>query len=244
MGISRYVIIVGIFTVTALALLKRQTDESEVISFQNLEQDAEKIVQVKTNDTEFDKTVEEVTESLPDSLESTPALSHERTLQYSQDQLSEEQIAEKITQAKIDLARVEGVNVRKNAQFERLIAKESSVELPLLEAELAYRIEGWRSAWEAGNIEAYLSFYGEGFSPSDGKSLEQWKNSRAKLVSPKRAIQLELRDFSVSYDESSSRSLVRFTQYYKSGNFEETVGKRLILASQNDLWKIISETTE
>ena len=107
-----------------------------------------------------------------------------------------------------------------------------------------------RVPWEAIYLPATeaisygLSFYGEGFSPSDGKSLEQWKNSRAKLVSPKRAIQLELRDFSVSYDESSSRSLVRFTQYYKSGNFEETVGKRLILASQNDLWKIISETTE
>jgi len=234
--------------VTAVVFVKWQTNDNEVISFNHFQQDdeteEEKSKEVDAPTNQKQEGLEVKTEPLPDSLEPTPAMSFERSIAYSQDQLSEEQLAQRIAQAKMDLARIEAANARKNAQFERIVERENSVELPLLEAELAYRIEGWRRAWEAGNLDAYLSYYGADFTPTDGKSLEQWKNSRAKLVSPQRSIQLELKDFSVSYDEPSNRSLVRFTQYYKSGSFEETVSKRLILASQNNQWKIIAETTE
>lgn len=162
----------------------------------------------------------------------------------SEDQLSDEELAKQIELARQQLAQVEAVNARKQAQVERAMASEGSAEQPLIEAELAYRIGGWRQAWRTGDAHAYFQFYSDNFKPNGGKNIEQWKSERAKRLNPAEPIDLTLEDFEVTFDEQTQRSLVTFKQFYKSGNYQDSVKKRLVLANEEGHWKIISEVSQ
>ncbi len=162
----------------------------------------------------------------------------------AEEELTDEQLAAQIEIAQRRLARVEALNAQKQALFEREIAQTDSAEQPLIEAEIAYRIGGWRQAWRTGNVRAYFDFYSKEFRPSNGKSMEQWKAQRVERLNPEKPIDLNLEDFDVEFDEATQRSLITFTQHYKSGDYEDVAKKRLVMANEQGQWMILSETTQ
>jgi len=182
---------------------------------------------------------------LGDTRETLPQLSpnSERDMP-EEDQLTEDQLAEQIKLAQEKLAQVEAMNARKQAQVDKMLAQESSAEQPLIEAELAYRIGGWRQAWRTGDVHNYFNYYSDKFKPSNGKSFDEWKAQRVKRLNPERPIDLDLENFEVTFDPATQRSLVTFRQFYKSGDYQDTSKKRLIMANEQGQWKIVSETTQ
>ena len=54
------------------------------------------------------------------------------------------------------------------------------------------RLESWRHAWSARDVDAYLAHYGAGFRPAKEPSREAWAASRRRVISSRPDIQLAL----------------------------------------------------
>lgn len=245
MSMLRYTVATALFLVCAVAIVKWQTSPQEKISFTPPAAESNITEAKPKGQTKLSNAVVGSEEDLPyQPLEATPAVILERPLPHAGAQLSDEQLATQISIAQQQLQQVEAVNQRKQAQFQKILAQESTAEKSLLEAELAYQIGGWRDAWQAGEIDQYLSYYSEAFQPKGRETFEQWKRRRLRLVNATRSIELQMEDFEVSYDPATNRSLVTFTQFYESENYKDVSKKRIIFENQQDRWMIVSETTE
>jgi len=249
----RYIAAIVIVLACAVAVVQWQTSHDEIISFTppSIEETTTDLEsQPDLNPTDLDNSKlssssSEQAKKLPyQPLEATPSALLDRRVPSPQVELSDEQLATQISIAKQQLEQVEAVNQRKQSQFAKILKNESTAEQPLLEAELAYRIGGWRDAWQAGEVDRYLSFYSSAFQPNNRETFEQWKARRVRLVSATRSIQLQMEDFSVVYDSQTKRSLVTFTQFYESANYTDVSKKRIIFENQEGQWMIVSEITE
>ena len=249
----RYIAAIVIVLACAVAVVQWQTNPHETISFTPPpagETTLDLEIQSESNPPDIDKSklessLNERVENLPyQPLEATPSAIVDRRIPSPQIELSDEQLATQISIAKQQLEQVEAVNQRKQSQFAKILEQESTAEQSLLEAELAYRIGAWRDAWQAGEVDRYLSFYSSTFQPNNRETFDQWKARRIRLVSATRSIQLQMEDFSVVYDPETKRSLVTFTQFYESANYKDVSKKRIVFESQLDQWMIVSEITE
>lgn len=178
------------------------------------------------------------------STEARPELIPFDNMQPTEKVLSDAQLAKQIKLAQARLAEIEALNERKQNQVQELLSQEQSAEKSLLEAELAYYIDGWRRAWSRGDVSTYFEFYSQQFKPSGDRTLEQWKAQRAKRLNPKSPVELSLENVQVEFDPESQRSSVRFKQIYKSATLKDISEKRLILANEQGRWKIIAETSQ
>ncbi len=104
-------------------------------------------------------------------------------------------------------------------------------------------LEGWRSAWAAQDVEAYLSFYKEGFRPDSGASHANWLRDRNRKLTNPRFIRLGLSEIKIS-PVSFHKVRVSFLQSYQSDTFRSTARK--VILWERDLptsenWKITQE---
>lgn len=249
----RYIAAIVIVLACAVAVVHWQTNPHETISFTppSAEETTSDIeTQQELNPSNIDNSKlgsssNEEAENLPyQPLEATPSAILDRRIPSPQIELSDEQLATQISIAKQQLEQVEAVNQRKQSQFAKILEQESTAEQSLLEAELAYRIGGWRDAWQAGEVDRYLSFYSSTFQPSNRETFDQWKARRVRLVSATRSIQLQMENFLVVYDPETKRSLVTFIQFYESANYKDVSKKRIVFENQQGQWMIVSEITE
>lgn len=109
---------------------------------------------------------------------------------------------------------------------------------------LLAEIEAWRSDWESGDVEAYLSHYAKDFW--SGKfNLASWSDRKRRVARGKRFQQVELKDLSLfGYPASATdRPIVvaSFHQDYNSNNFSSSMGKRLYLTLEDGDWKVLYE---
>lgn len=248
----RYLILLILVVAAAAVAVLWQEDDTPTITFTrpaDLEnEEPDKVVpndESLSTQNDLDKpSIVPLTEPLTAApSNNVPLLSDDQRDKPTEDDLSEQQLAEQIKLAQEKLAQVEALNARKQAQVNQALAQESSAEQPLIEAELAYQIGGWRQAWRIGDAHTYFSFYSAKFKPSNGKTMDEWKAQRVKRLNPEQPIDLDLEDFDVTFDPVTQRSLVTFKQHYRSGNYKDTSNKRLIMANEQGQWKIISETT-
>ena len=101
------------------------------------------------------------------------------------------------------------------------------------------RVESWADAWSTRDLDRYLSYYSNEFVPRYNLTLDQWKKHQHALWRWRKLIVVELSD--VSIDVSGNDAIVKFTQYYKSKTFENTIGKTLELKQKNGSWYITRE---
>lgn len=262
---SKYILLVALVLLVAVSAVLWNDDPEPTITFtrpdaavpeikpqsdvaarnqQSLEQDN---VQNPSDDAANVGGIIPLTEPILSSEKSTktrPELIPFDNIQPTEKVLSDAQLAKQIKLAQARLAEIEALNERKKNQVQQLLLQEQSAEKPLLEAELAYYIDGWRRAWSRGDVSTYFEFYSQQFTPSGDRTLEQWKAQRAKRLNPKSPAELSLENVQVEFDPESQRSSVRFKQIYKSATFKDISEKRLILANEQGRWKIIAETSQ
>lgn len=256
----RYIVLIALVLLGAVvSVLWQEDDDTPTISFTRPADELDQVrkeTPIDQDDLLTDQDSRNRSDALSQNNQTDSALSssiqqgntvlsrRDELLASSQEQLTEEELAAQIELAQRQLARVEELNVRKQAQVQQALASESSAEQPLIEAELAYRIGGWRQAWRIGDTSAYFAFYSDVFQPTGGRTIEQWRAERVKRLNPEKPIDLTLENFAVNFDPQTQRSLVTFTQFYKSGDYQDRSEKRLILANEQGQWKIVSETTQ
>ena len=118
--------------------------------------------------------------------------------------------------------------------------KKDSVVKDLQPESEASFLQRWAQAWSSQDVEAYLSFYGDEFTPSAGQSRADWKAlRRSRLLAPKR-IQVTLEDFQVVSDENN-RKQVEVIQSYKSNLLSDRFKKVFDLQLTDKGWKIVRE---
>ncbi len=240
----RYIILLSLLIAAAVIGFMWPQQQEPTISFTRPATDANEEVQLAETLSSLESLARTSDDQAEDQSAAIKLIDREPRVVSNQRPLSKQELANQISLARQKLAQVEALNARKQAQVERILAQEDSGERALIEAELAYRIGGWRQAWRSGDTNGYFAHYSDQFTPSDGRTLEQWKALRVKRLNPSAPIDLDLEDFEVSFDSVTQRSLVTFTQFYKSGNYQDKIKKRLILANEKGQWNIVSETQQ
>jgi murein L,D-transpeptidase YafK len=115
------------------------------------------------------------------------------------------------------------------------------VEPTALRAEddaLTTMLESWRAAWEAKNIDGYISNYSNDFR-SQNMDREAWKRFKSSLNEKYQKISVRLsRPVILSYKD---RIIARFIQHYTSDQHADIGEKTVYLKKEADGYKIVGE---
>ncbi|NND61117.1 MAG: L,D-transpeptidase family protein [Gammaproteobacteria bacterium] len=103
-------------------------------------------------------------------------------------------------------------------------------------------IEQWRSDWESGEVERYLSHYSDEFH-GRGMGKRDWDDYKTRVTRSKKYIEVELGDLSVfEHPHEQDMVIVTFDQQYDSDSFSSEARKRQYWRAEADgRWRIISE---
>ncbi len=124
----------------------------------------------------------------------------------------------------------------------------SVTEWHKMRAEVLKSIERWRLDWESLNVQKYLSHYGEEFW-SGRHNQRSWAQHKKRISKQKTFQKVTLSDLSLYYypqlneaeGHSGNMVLARFTQKYRSNNYNGEISKRIYLAKKSGTWKILYE---
>lgn len=114
-----------------------------------------------------------------------------------------------------------------------------------LRGEVLGALEAWRTDWESGDVERYLSHYSAQFW-APGYDAASWAARKRQVALGKTFQQVTLEDVSVfAYpeiaDDGRELVVVNLRQDYRSNNFSSRMGKRLYLAREDGRWKVLYE---
>ncbi|MBC7954419.1 MAG: TolC family outer membrane protein [Cytophagales bacterium] len=102
------------------------------------------------------------------------------------------------------------------------------------------RLNDWAAAWEAKDVQRYMSFYAPSFTSAQGNT-EAWKARRRVLVGKKGDISLKLEDVQTN-TLAADRVETSFRQTYRSANFNDETTKTLTWQQIDGQWFIVKES--
>ncbi len=116
---------------------------------------------------------------------------------------------------------------------------------PAPDAALVERVEAWAAAWSAKDLDRYVGFYADGFVPTEGQttggaSRADWEAARRQYLAKPGSIEVTVSDVRVESAGTAAKATT-FRQTYRSGNFTDTVNKRLEWVREGGEWKIQRE---
>jgi len=103
-------------------------------------------------------------------------------------------------------------------------------------------IEAWRQDWERRDLSRYLAHYADDFW-ARGYDLARWQKRKRAVFAGKTFQQITLEDLTLlAYprrnDSDPEIVVARFTQDYRSNNYDSRMRKRLYLKRVDGEWKI------
>jgi outer membrane protein, adhesin transport system len=102
------------------------------------------------------------------------------------------------------------------------------------------RLNDWAAAWEAKDVERYMSFYSPGFSSTLGNN-NAWKAKRRALVSKKGTIVVKVEEI-LTNTLAADRVETSFKQTYRSADYNDVGIKTLTWQKINGQWFIVKES--
>ena len=106
--------------------------------------------------------------------------------------------------------------------------------------DVLYMIHRWIDAWEAKNVDAYLSAYSTAFTPPLNMNLEQWQAQRRQAITQPHSINISISEEKIK-PVSANQVQATFIQEYRSDAFRDKTKKTLILEKESEGWKIVKE---
>lgn len=118
---------------------------------------------------------------------------------------------------------------------------DASAILATQEKAVRERVETWRQAWAARDVDAYLAHYGAQFKPLKEPTRAEWAANRRRVISSRPDIVLSLSQMKLQRVDEQ-RWLASFLQDYASGSYvEKQQPKTLELLLENEQWVIVAE---
>ncbi|HEX5637682.1 MAG TPA: tetratricopeptide repeat protein, partial [Gammaproteobacteria bacterium] len=102
-------------------------------------------------------------------------------------------------------------------------------------------VNNWAQAWSAGSVKNYLMAYSQRFKPDEGKTFEQWADSRRLRLQTASKTQVDVQDLHVYIDMSQKQAVVEFIQGYTSTTYSDRTVKQLVLTLEGTTWRILAE---
>jgi tetratricopeptide (TPR) repeat protein len=100
-------------------------------------------------------------------------------------------------------------------------------------------IRDWAAAWSDRNVDAYLSFYADNFTPPQGMSRQAWQAQRKQRLTSPEYIRVGVSDFAIQ--RNGNHATAEFNEQYESNLLKVNAGKVLTFELQAGAWKIVSE---
>lgn len=110
-------------------------------------------------------------------------------------------------------------------------------------AALRALVDNWAQAWSDQDLDAYFAAYSESFNPVGSQSLSAWISERQERISSPESISVRIENLRIENSDADSAQ-ARFTQYYRSGSYQDRVNKTLHLQREAKGWHILRETTD
>lgn len=102
------------------------------------------------------------------------------------------------------------------------------------------RLNDWAAAWEAKDVDRYLSFYAPDFRSERGDP-DSWKAQRRRLVARKGDINVKLEEV-LARELAPDRVETQFKQTYRSNGFSDVMQKSLVWQQVGSEWLIVKES--
>jgi hypothetical protein len=100
----------------------------------------------------------------------------------------------------------------------------------------------WAKAWSEQDVDKYLSYYANSFSPQRNISRKQWEHQREMRLGSPLWIKVEVNKVKTIYiDQANAR--VSFSQNFSSNTFDDFDEKLIVMILEDNNWKILSETS-
>lgn len=111
-------------------------------------------------------------------------------------------------------------------------------------AEFMEQVEGWRARWSAHDTEGYLDYYANDFE-TEGMSKAAFSAHKRRVNAGKKVIDVQLDEVDLfRYPGGDGLMLARFTQRYRSDNFNLTSDKEQFWRKTPDgRWQIVKEAS-
>lgn len=103
-------------------------------------------------------------------------------------------------------------------------------------------LEGWVSSWAQQNLDAYFSYYAQGYTPGAGTTHEQWRSIRSQRITRPARISITVSDLQTRQLDRGQIEM-RFQQRYQSDAFSDTCLKRIVWSGSSGSHRILSEQT-
>ncbi len=110
--------------------------------------------------------------------------------------------------------------------------------------ELSAFLKSWSKAWESGNTKTFMSHYSNDFINGDGMNYQAFKRQKERVNSGKKFIRIQIENPAIllAQEEGGQIAVFRFTQRYRSNNFESNSRKIFYLKKGQAGWQIIGES--
>ena len=114
-----------------------------------------------------------------------------------------------------------------------------------LRDEVKSAVEQWRTDWQSGNVERYLSHYDEKFW-SKGHNIKSWQQRKRRVAKGKQWQKVGFSDLSLfAYPRAAGNGremmVVNLKQNYDSNNYNSEMGKRIYLVKAEEKWRVLYE---
>lgn len=105
-------------------------------------------------------------------------------------------------------------------------------------------MKAWSKAWESGNTKTFMSYYSDDFINGDGMNYQAFKRQKERVNSGKKFIRVQIENPAILLVQEEKRQIAvfRFTQRYRSNNFESNSKKIFYLKKGQAGWQIIGES--
>ena len=110
-------------------------------------------------------------------------------------------------------------------------------------AQVKQVINAWSKAWSDQDANAYLSYYGQEFTPPQNETRKQWMEERRSRLKAPTFIRVTLSDLDVQL-LGADHAQATFTQEYQSDTYSDRVTKLLLFAREGGDWRIVQEATK
>ncbi len=105
--------------------------------------------------------------------------------------------------------------------------------------EVEQALKAWLAAWASKDADAYLAFYGSGFKVPEGRTRDDWTAERRERLAKPEYIKVEIDKPRIDIHRDSAK--IRFKQTYESNILKDVSKKTLVMAREDQAWKIIEE---
>jgi len=111
---------------------------------------------------------------------------------------------------------------------------------PQIKETIIKTVNNWADAWSRQDVDTYLSYYADEFTPAGDISRETWVEQRQIRLRTPKFIKVSVIQPTVLM-HGNEHAQVNIIQHYQSDAFDDRVLKTLLMRKQNNRWLILQE---